>query len=197
MPYRCTLKAMSVYTGRGDEGETDLRDMTRVSKTDPRIEAYGSVDELNAFIGTVRPIGFADIDRQLREIQNHLHVVQAEFADPVPKSEPASESETESASGPTVRPEHVDTLEEWIDSLSEELEPLQRFILPGGSEGGSALHYARTICRRSERRAVALHEADPRETEAIRYLNRLSDHLFVAGRAVNAREEIPEEHPTY
>jgi cob(I)alamin adenosyltransferase len=179
---------MSVYTGRGDEGETDLRDMRRVSKTSDRIEAYGTVDELNALIGTVRPTGHEDVDEYLQSVQNHLHIVQAEFANPEPDGD-----------DPTVREEHVERLEDWIDAVDENLEQLTSFILPTGSEDGAALHHARAVCRRAERRAVALGEADEERVAkpALVYLNRLSDALFVFARAVNARDGVPEESPTY
>ena len=178
---------MKIYTGRGDEGMTDLRNMDRVSKASPRIEAYGTVDELNAVVGVVRPTGYDDIDDQLRQIQNHLHIVQADFANPDPDED-----------DPQVTDEHVDKLETWIDSYDEELEPLDRFILPSGSEPGAELHHARALSRRAERRAVtfASDEAGVNDA-AIVYLNRLSDCLFTLARAVNQREGVPEESPTY
>jgi cob(I)alamin adenosyltransferase len=177
---------MTIYTGRGDEGKTDLRDMTRVSKTNPRIEAYGTVDELNALVGTIRPTGHDDLDEYLREIQNHLHVVQADFANPDPDDE-----------DPQVEAAHADRLEAWIDACNEELEPLEAFILPGGGETGATLHHARAVCRRAERRAVALGQAEEINGEAIRYINRLSDALFTFARLANARDGATEENPTY
>lgn len=177
---------MSIYTGRGDEGETDLRDLTRVSKSHSRIEAYGTVDEANALIGTVRPTGYDDIDTYLREVQNQLHIVQADLASPDP-------DETEHQ----VRADHVDTLEEWIDDCDEELDPLGSFILPTGSESGAKLHHARAVCRRAERRVIALGEAEAVNAEIVRYLNRLSDAIFTFARVVNARDGEPEESPQY
>ena len=177
---------MTIYTGRGDEGKTDLRDMTRVSKASHRIEAYGVVDELNALIGTVRPTDHEDIDERLEEIQNHLHVLQADFANP-----DADEDD------PVVRDDHVELIEEWIDDYDEELEPLTSFILPTGSEKGARIHHARTVCRRAERRAVALAAEEPTNERAIEYLNRLSDGLFTFARVVNQRDGEPEEEPTY
>ena len=177
---------MTIYTGRGDEGQTDLRTMDRVSKASPRIEAYGTVDEVNALVGTIRPSGYDDVDDQLATVQNHLHVVQADLANPDPGRD-----------DPTVRETHVDRLEGWIDAADQELDPLTDFILPGGSEAGAALHHARSTCRRAERRTVALAaEEDVNET-AVAYLNRLSDYLFTVARLVNARDGVPEEHPTY
>ena len=177
---------MKIYTGRGDEGMTDLKNMQRVSKTSSRIEAYGTVDELNALVGTVRPTGYDDVDDCLREVQNHLHVVQADLANPDPDGD-----------DPQVRDEHVETLEGWIDAYDEELEPLTRFVLPGGSEAGAALHHVRAVSRRAERRVVALAVDDPINEAAVVYLNRLSDLLFTLGRVVNARDGEPEESPTY
>ena len=177
---------MTIYTGRGDDGQTDLRDMTRVSKTSARIEAYGTVDELNALIGTIRPTGYDDVDEQLRTVQNHLHVVQADFANPDPDDD-----------DPAVRAEHVETIEGWIDAYDEELEPLTSFILPTGSEHGAALHHARTVCRRAERRAVALASEEQINEQAVQYLNRLSDGLFTFGRVVNKRDGEPEDSPQY
>jgi len=178
---------MDIYTGRGDEGETDLRDMSRVSKASPRIEAYGTVDELNAFVGSVRPTGHDDVDGLLREVQNHLHVVQADFANPDPDED-----------DPQIRDSHVESLEGSIDDFDEELDPLESFILPGGSTPGARLHQARAVCRRAERRAVAFaDETDGVNRTAIVYLNRLSDLLFTLARVVNQREGVPEESPTY
>jgi cob(I)alamin adenosyltransferase len=177
---------MKIYTGRGDEGMTDLRDMSRVSKTSPRIEAYGTVDEANALIGTIRPTGYDDVDDRLERIQNHLHVVQADFATPTPDDD-----------DPVVRERHVDELERWIDEADEELDPLESFVLPTGSTAGAALHHARTVVRRAERRAVDLAGTDPVNAEAIAYLNRLSDALFTFARLVNRRDGVREDRPTY
>ena len=177
---------MPIYTGRGDEGKTDLRDMSRVSKTSPRIEAYGTVDEANALVGTIRPTGYDDVDERLREVQNVLHVVQADFANPDPDED-----------APVVRADHAEELEDWIDEMDGELDPLRSFVLPTGSEGGAALHHARAVVRRAERRSVALADEEPVNGEAVRYLNRLSDALFTAARLVNSRDGEPEEEPTY
>ncbi|MFB6143250.1 MAG: cob(I)yrinic acid a,c-diamide adenosyltransferase [Halorientalis sp.] len=178
---------MKIYTGRGDEGLTDLRNMDRVSKASPRIEAYGTVDELNAAVGAVRPTGHDDVDDCLGEVQNHLHVVQADFANPDPDEDDPRISET-----------HVDQAETWIDEFSADLEPLERFILPGGGDAGASLHQARAICRRAERRAVAFAaEAEAVNDTAVVYLNRLSDCLFTLARVVNQREGVPEESPDY
>ena len=177
---------MKIYTGRGDEGMTDLQDMSRVSKTSPRIEAYGTVDEANALVGSVRPTGYDDVDEKLERIQNHLHVVQADFANPDADGD-----------DPVVTGEHVAELESFIDEAEEELDPLTSFVLPGGGDAGAKLHHARAVSRRAERRAVALAADQPVNDEAIRYLNRLSDALFVFARLVNKRDGVPEESPTY
>jgi len=178
---------MKIYTGRGDEGLTDLRNMERVSKASARIEAYGCVDEVNALVGKVRPTGHDDIDEKLRAIQNHLHIVQADFANPDPDE-----------NDPEVREEHVEAVEAMIDEYDDELEPLESFILPGGSDPGARLHHARAVCRRAERRAVSFagEEATVNDT-AVVYLNRLSDTLFTLARVANQREGVPEENPTY
>lgn len=177
---------MGIYTGRGDEGKTDLRDMSRVSKTNPRIEAYGTVDEANTLIGVIIPSGYDDIDEYLHAIQNHLHIVQADLADPDAESD-----------APRLNEDEIDQLEAWMDGYDEELDPLQTFILPGGSESGAKLHHARAVVRRAERRAVALAADESANEAAITYLNRLSDALFVFARVVNKREGIREKPPTY
>ncbi|GAB6880360.1 cob(I)yrinic acid a,c-diamide adenosyltransferase [Halorubrum gandharaense] len=177
---------MTIYTGRGDAGETDLRDMTRVSKTNPRIEAYGTVDEANALIGTIRPTGHDDLDAVLEAVQNHLHVVQADLANPDPDED-----------DPQVSTEQVETLEDHIDAFDEELEPLRSFVLPGGGDAGAALHHARTVVRRAERRAVGLAHAEAINETTVTYLNRLSDLLFTLARVANARDGELEESPSY
>lgn len=177
---------MTIYTGRGDQGDTDLRDMSRVSKSSPRIEAYGTVDEANALIGTVRPTGHDDLDELLETVQNHLHVVQADLANPDPDPD-----------DPQVGLELVELLEDRIDALDEELEPLTSFVLPGGGESGARLHHARTVTRRAERRVVELARSEPINEAVVSYLNRLSDLLFTLGRVANARDGEPEESPTY
>ena len=178
---------MKIYTGRGDEGMTDLRDMSRISKTSPRIEAYGTVDEVNSLIGLTRPSGYDDVDERLGAIQNHLHIIQADFANP-------DVTDTDS---PHIETHHVGKLEDWMDEFDAELEPLQSFILPGGSDVGARLHHARSVCRRAERRAVALAADESVNDAAVAYLNRLSDALFVFARVLNKREGVREESPEY
>jgi cob(I)alamin adenosyltransferase len=177
---------MTIYTGRGDDGETDLRDMSRVSKSSHRIEAYGTVDEANALIGTVRPTGHDDLDALLETVQNHLHVVQADLANPDPDPD-----------DPAVDSDHVEALEARIDEFDGELEPLRSFVLPGGGRAGAALHHARTVVRRAERRTVDLARSEPINEIVVTYLNRLSDLLFTLGRVANARDGESEESPSY
>jgi cob(I)alamin adenosyltransferase len=177
---------MKIYTGRGDEGQTDLRTMERVSKASERIEAYGTVDELNALLGRARPTGHDDVDEDLQRVQNHLHIVQADLANPDPDED-----------DPVVQTEHVEAVEDRIDSYDGELEPLSDFILPGGADAGSQLHHARAVCRRAERRTVSLADAETVNAEAMAYLNRLSDLLFTLARLLNHRDGVPEENPTY
>ena len=176
---------MTVYTGRGDDGDTDLFGGDRVSKTHPRIESYGTVDELNALLGIVRPTHHDDVDEILGSIQNHLHVMQAELANPTRDE------------GPQITTAHIDRIESWIDDVDKEIEPLESFILPGGNRPGAALHHARTVCRRAERRVVALAESDAVSNTVTSYLNRLSDLLFVLARVVNNRDGVEEREPTY
>ena len=173
---------MKIYTRTGDGGDTSLFGGVRVSKADARVDAYGEVDELNAWIGWVRasaPIpSLADIDAALTLIQRELFALGAQLADPGEKiAARVAKAEVTAA--------QVTRLEETIDQLEAELRPLTAFILAGGSPAGAALHVARTVCRRAERRIVALEPApDP---ILVQYVNRLSDLLFVMARAVNHR----------
>ena len=176
---------MKIYTKTGDAGETSLFDNSRVSKADPRVDAYGEVDEVNAVLGAALSQGVdADIASVLTTVQKDLFAVGARLADP---SSRIAERVTKAA----VTTEQIDLLETTIDRLETELPPLRRFILPGGSSAGALLHLARTVCRRAERRVVAL-GTDSVEPGVIIYLNRLSDLLFVMARAVNHRAGIPE-----
>ncbi|MFB6183745.1 MAG: cob(I)yrinic acid a,c-diamide adenosyltransferase [Haloarculaceae archaeon] len=179
---------MDIYTGRGDEGETDLRDMTRVPKTSPRIEAYGTVDEVNALVGVAVPTGYDDVDETLHTVQNHLHVLQSELSNPDP--DPGDDD-------PAIARRHVAAVEAAIDDADDELDPLEQFVLPGGSESGAKLHHARAVCRRAERRVLLLAEQEDVREPALVYLNRLSDLLFTLARLVNGREGVPEDNPDY
>ena len=176
---------MKIYTKTGDAGETSLFDNSRVSKADPRVDAYGEVDEVNAVLGAALSQGVDDdIASVLTTVQKDLFAVGARLADP---SSRIAERVTKAA----VTTEQIELLETTIDRLETELPPLRRFILPGGSSAGALLHLARTVCRRAERRVVAL-GTDSVEPGVIIYLNRLSDLLFVMARAVNHRAGIPE-----
>jgi cob(I)alamin adenosyltransferase len=176
---------MKIYTKTGDAGETSLFDNSRVSKADPRVDAYGEVDEVNAVLGAALSHGVDDdIAAVLTTVQKDLFAVGARLADP---SSRIAERVTKAA----VTTEQIERLETTIDRLETELPPLRRFILPGGSSAGALLHLARTVCRRAERRVVAL-GTDSVELGVIIYLNRLSDLLFVMARAVNHRAGIPE-----
>jgi cob(I)alamin adenosyltransferase len=173
-----------IYTKLGDRGETRLFDGTRVMKDDPRVEAYGQVDELNAAIGAAHAfIRDDEIGRCLVTLQKHLLALGAELANP------------EAGSGPEkgrLDPAWVGDLEGWIDAHQEQLPPLRRFILSGGGAGGAMLHLARTVCRRAERNVIGLSETSDVAPAVIEYLNRLSDLLFVLARAINHREGLEE-----
>jgi cob(I)alamin adenosyltransferase len=174
------MPGMKIYTRGGDSGETSLLGPGRVSKDDPRIEAYGTVDELNSVIGLARTfVTVPDLDRELRSIQADLFQLGAWLA-------------SSSGGFRTVDPVRVELLEQWIDSMEADLEPLTAFILPGGSPAASALHLGRTVCRRAERRVIALRQTDENDRLTIRYLNRLSDALFVAARWANRKADQPD-----
>src|SRR5438046_4409608 len=175
---------MKLYTRTGDSGDTSLFDGTRVKKDDPRVDAYGEVDELNAWLGFVRASELdVDLEAELVLIQRDLFALGAQLADPADK---IANRVTKAALGD----EDVARLEQLIDRLETEVPPLRRFILAGGTQAGAALHLARTVCRRAERRIVSLEP--PTDPVLLRYLTRLSDLLFVLARAVNQREGAPE-----
>jgi cob(I)alamin adenosyltransferase len=176
---------VKIYTKTGDAGETSLFDNTRVSKADPRVDAYGEVDELNACLGAAIAAGVgSDVAAALESIQKDLFALGARLADP---SSRIAGRVTKAA----VTSADVERLEQTIDLLEAEVPLLRHFILPGGSTGGALLHLARTVCRRAERRVIAL-GADAVEPVLIVYLNRLSDLLFVMARTVNHRAGQPE-----
>lgn len=176
---------MKIYTRTGDTGETGLFGGARVSKADLRVEAYGEVDELNSFVGLARTVRFdRDVDALLATIQSELFDVGAELA-----AVPGKETKL---AMPRIDDEAIAALERAIDRADEELPPLTTFVLPGGSLAASHLHLARCVCRRAERRVVALaRESDVREV-VIRYLNRLSDLLFTWARLANHRAQVPD-----
>ena len=176
---------MKIYTRVGDTGETGLFAGPRMPKDDPRIEAYGEVDELNAVFGNVRCESLPnDVAELLVAIQNSLFAVGAELATPEPAKQGIS----------VVTDQRVEALEQAIDRFEAELPPLKQFILPGGSRAAAVLHLARTDCRRTERRLVTLHRAEPNVSEClVRYLNRLSDLLLVMARIANFRCGVADE----
>lgn len=171
-----------VYTGRGDRGKTDLHSGERVSKRSRRIESYGAVDELNSVLGLVasRSDRLGD---DIEQLQNELHIIQAELAD--------MNSEHK------ITEEDIERLEERCDDLQDELPPLNKFILSGGCETAAHLQLARSVCRRAERRCVALKEEKYVRPEVLTYINRLSDLLFLMARMENHREGVEEKHPDY
>ena len=178
------VRLTRIYTRAGDAGETSLGDGTRVRKTDPRLEAYGDVDELNAAVGFVLAAGPPEPMRGwLARIQNELFDLGADLA--VPPSGDGRERLR-------VTESQVRWLEQRCDEANAELPELRSFVLPGGTEVAARLHMARTVCRRAERRAVALAEREPVTPEALAYLNRLSDLLFILSRAANAAEGMEE-----
>lgn len=179
---------MKVYTRGGDDGETSLFGGERVRKDALRVEAYGCVDELNAAIGVAASLLDADdLLAGLRTIQSALFDVGGELATP-----DVEERIARGKSIPRVGDTEVLELESWIDRLDGELEPLRAFVLPGGAPAAAHLHYARTVCRRAERRVITLAASDDVAPVIVRYLNRLSDLLFTLARAVNARRGVEE-----
>ena len=174
-----TINLTRIYTKLGDGGETHLGDMSRVPKTHPRIEAYGTIDELGAVLGVAvtleqLPEGFGE---WLRRIQNDLFDLGADIAAP----------EDESRERLRVLPEQTEWLEARCDEVNATLAPLKSFVLSGGTPAAAQLHVCRTVCRRAERRAIAC--GDQINPEVVRYLNRLSDLLFILARAANGGDE--------
>ena len=175
-----------IYTRTGDDGSTGLSDFSRVSKNDPRLAAYADCDEANAAIGVALTVGGLDerVATVLRTVQNDLFDAGADLATPA----------AENPKYPPLRIEqsYIDRLEGWIDEFNADLPDLTSFILPGGTPGGAYLHVARTVARRAERAAWAAVEAFPETTSVLpaKYLNRLSDLLFVLGRVANPEGDV-------
>ncbi|RKP53956.1 cob(I)yrinic acid a,c-diamide adenosyltransferase [Cohnella endophytica] len=176
---------MKIYTRTGDEGKTSVIGGGRVTKDDARVEAYGTIDELNCFVGQAvsvisrEAVGeWVDMLQQLLLIQHELFDCGSDLSYAVPESEKMK-----------VKPEMTERLESWIDAYEAETPPIARFILPGGSEQAALLHVCRTVCRRAERRVVTLAAEQACPDEVRKYLNRLSDYFFAAARAANARLE--------
>ena len=172
---------MKIYTKTGDRGDTRLFDGTKVRKHDGRVEAYGAVDELNAFIGAAGSfLDDAALADMLAGIQKDLFSVGAQLADPGFKDQTRAKFKLPA--------ERIAALETAIDTYETELPPLRQFILSGGGQAGAMLHIAQTVCRRAERQVVGLSEKIDVDSNVIVYLNRLSDFLFVMARLVNHRE---------
>jgi cob(I)alamin adenosyltransferase len=182
-----TVNLTRIYTRLGDGGETHLGDMSRVPKTHPRIEAYGDVDELNSQIGvTLHADGLpGEYAEWLRRVQNDLFDVGADLS--VPES-----GEQGGRERLRVQPEQVGWLEERCDAVNADLPKLRSFLLPGGTQAAAHLHVCRTVCRRAERRALLVEGANP---EVVRYLNRLSDLLFILARGANVGGDEPLWEP--
>lgn len=176
-----TVNLTRIYTRLGDSGETHLGDMSRVPKTHPRIETYGTVDELSAHIGVALAIDGLpdDYGDWLRRIQNDLFDLGADVS--VPLDEPSGRERLR------VCADQVAWLEQRCDEVNAHLEPLKSFVLPGGTPAAAQLHVCRTVCRRAERHAVACGEL--LNPEVVRYLNRLSDLLFILSRGANEGRE--------
>ena len=163
-----------IYTKGGDKGETSLLGGTRVSKSHERVEAYGNLDELNSFVGLIRDQEIRDHYRSvLILIQENLFIAEAMIA---------KDPGTDASNLPLLKEDEILLLEKEIDSMNEELPPLRNFILPGGHAAVSLCHIARTVCRRAERSVIRLNKISPVEDIIIRFLNRLSDYLFVLAR---------------
>ena len=173
------VKLDKIYTRGGDGGETSLGGGARVAKHDIRVRAYGTADEANAVIGLARQHTEGDADAMLARIQNDLFDLGADLCRP--------EDGGDEGDGLRITPTQVKRLEDEIDRMNAELGPLTSFILPGGTEAGAWLHLARTVVRRSERLMCELAETETVNGEAVKYVNRLSDHLFQLARMVNDR----------
>lgn len=172
---------MKIYTRTGDHGQTSLFGGARVAKNDPRIDAYGTVDELSSHLGLARASwAQSPIDAELHQVQVDLFEIGAHLASPGTSRFPGVEA---------VR---ITALEQSIDAMESRLAPLTSFILPGGTLAASQLHVARTVCRRAERLVVALHDESPATVSTITYLNRLSDYLFVAARLANLEAGVAD-----
>jgi cob(I)alamin adenosyltransferase len=173
------VRLTRIYTRGGDAGETSLGDGSRVPKHALRVEAFGTVDEANAAIGLARLHADAESDAMLARIQNDLFDLGADLCTP---------GEGRRGAGALrIDPAQVERLEREIDAMNETLKPLDSFVLPGGTPCAAALHLARTVTRRAERLVVALAASEKVNPEAVKYLNRLSDHLFQLSRWVNGR----------
>jgi len=175
---------MKIYTKTGDKGLTSLIGGTRVPKHHIRIESYGTVDELNSWIGLIRDQPIAVHDRDiLKHVQDRLFTIGASLA---------ADPERSKMAIPDLHPEDIELLELEMDRMNETLPPLKHFILPGGNNAISYCHIARCVCRRAERMTVHLAEDSPVDEKVVIYLNRLSDYLFTLGRQVAHEQQVPE-----
>lgn len=178
-------KITKIYTRSGDGGSTSLGGGQRRSKHDLRIEAYGTVDELNSVIGVALATGLCDeLAPVLRTVQNELFHLGSDLC--------ILEEDKQRFAVPRIEPRHVDALEAVLDDLTPRVGPLENFILPGGCPGAAHLHVARTVCRRAERTVIALAETEPVGEHVVRYLNRLSDALFVMARFENKARGVDD-----
>jgi cob(I)alamin adenosyltransferase len=176
---------VKIYTRTGDTGDTSLLGGERVSKAEPRVGAYGDVDELNAHLGVARSaLADEQLSSMLQRLQQDLFAVGARLAD-------SQKRVADRVAKAAIKDADVRRLEDWIDQLESELPPLRRFILAGGAAAGASLHVARAVCRRAERSVVGL-GMDAVEPEVLVFLNRLSDLLFVMARIANHRAGVPE-----
>lgn len=174
---------MKIYTKKGDSGETSLFGGERVSKSAERIEAYGNVDELNSFVGLASSYDLSDKGEEyIQKVQELLFILGADLATP-----PSSKTRID-----RIKEKDIRFLEDAIDEMEENLEPLKSFILPGGSQPGATLHVARTVCRRAERATVGCQQVDDISDNCIKFLNRLSDFFFVIARYENKKAGIRE-----
>ena len=174
-----------VYTRTGDAGTTRLGGGQEVHKHALRIEAFGSVDELSSSIGVAIALGIdPSLAEKLAKVQNDLFHLGSDLC--------ILEQDKARMKVPIIEQRHVDELERWIDAMSSELGPLENFILPGGSPGAAHLHVARTVCRRAERRVTALIDSETVGAHVLKYLNRLSDALFVMARYENLNKGVPD-----
>lgn len=174
-----------IYTGKGDDGTTALSGGQRVAKDSLRVQAYGTVDELNAVLGVALAVGLTDeVAKALREIQNELFHLGSDLS--------FREEDKRERAVPHIESRHVEKLEDHIDRMIDEVGALQNFILPGGSQAAATLQLARAVCRRAERDAISLAAEEEIGAHVVSYLNRLSDALFIFARYENHARGIPE-----
>ncbi len=174
---------MKIYTRTGDKGQTGLLGGTRVPKDSLRIEAYGTVDELNSHLGVLRDLAKGTLDDDLIPIQETLFSLGSRLAS-------GTEEQAEKFKVPAITEKHIDSLERDMDRMEADLPEMRNFILPGGDLASSQAHVCRTVCRRAERRVVQLGSEEPVPEILVKYLNRLSDHLFVLARSIADRNGV-------